>query len=391
MKQNARALAVSLVACSVFTACANATPTLAPSTQTPGATKVPVPVTLAATPTLESSQSQIENTAAPTIENTTAPTSTPQPTVTFAQLTGGGCCVQPFLSADGARVLFIDKPSPNAPTGVWAVNASATPGLPQLFSEVLGPFSRDLAYAADLVNGRTVIRHLEDGAEYVINNGGRAVSFSPDATRILWTVQQEVGGFDVRRTDVYVADIDGANARLVTTRFGGGALAWLPDSQRVLIGGRANRADDLPTLAILTLADGSVRNLIPVERLRNSVLSPDGRYLIYFVGQARDPARNGTYLLDLAADNPQPQTMDFFGAYRWRDANRLLFVPLEPGALGNALWQLDVVTMTKTQLIAPDAASPFKIANGDWDVARDGSKLIFLSARDRNIWMATLP
>ncbi len=386
MKHHFRGIALLLMPGLILTACASATPANIPSTQpVASATAIPaptIPVTLVApqsttAPTPENPQSEIVN--------------TPIPTVAFAQLTGGGCCVQPFLSGDGTRVLFIDKPSPDAPTGVWAVNASTTPGQPQLFNETLGPFSRDLAYAADLVNGRTVIRHLEDGAEYVINNGGRSVSFSPDASRILWTVQQEAGGFDVRRTDLYVADIDGGNARLVTTRYGGGALAWLPDSQRMLIGGRANRADELPTLAILTLADGSVRNLIPVERLRSGVLSPDGRYLVYFVGQARDPSRNGTYLLDLTADNPQPQMLDFFGAYRWRDASRLLYVPLEPGAPGNALWQLDVTTRSKTQLIAPDAASPFKIANGDWDVARDGSKLIFLSARDRNIWMAMLP
>ncbi len=224
-----------------------------------------------------------------------------------------------------------------------------------------------------------------------VNNGGRSISFSPDATRIVWTVQEEVGGFDVRRSQLWSANIDGADARQITTRYGGGVLGWMPDSQRVLVGGKTNRADEKATLSILNLADGSTRDLIPIERLRSGALSPDGRWLMYFVGQARDTTADGIYLLDLNAQVPQPQRMEFFGAYRWRDANRLLYVPLQPGAPGNELWQLDVTTLEQTRLIDASADSPFKIANGDWDVARDGSKLIFLSARDRNIWMATLP
>ncbi len=382
----------------VLAACANATPT--PSTPSAGQAKAPsTPTAASATPvpTVPVTIVAPLSTVASTIENPKSEivnTPVPQPTVTFSQLTTGECCVQPFLSPDGERVLFIDKPSADAPTGVWAVgvNASSTPGQPQLFSENLGPFSRNLAFAVNLdAGGRTVIRQLGDGATFNINNGGRPVSFSPDTTRIAWTVQDEVGGFDVRRSQLWIANIDGTDARQVATRIGGGVLAWLPDSRSMLIGGKANRADQTATLSILRLDDGSVRDLIPIERLRSGVLSPDGRWLMYFVGQARDSSLDGTYLLDLNAASPQPQRMDFFGAYRWRDATRVLYIPLDPGAPSNELWQLDVTTMEQTRLIAADATSPFKIANGDWDVARDGSKLIFLSARDRNIWLATLP
>jgi Tol biopolymer transport system component len=125
--------------------------------------------------------------------------------------------------------------------------------------------------------------------------------------------------------------------------------------------------------------------------MRSPVLSPDGRRLAYFIGQARDQSRDGMYVLGLETPNAQPQRLDFFGAYRWRDGNRLLYVPLKPGAPGNELWQLDATTLKAQQLISASAASPFKIANGDWDVSRDGSKLIFLSARDQNIWLASLP
>ncbi len=131
--------------------------------------------------------------------------------------------------------------------------------------------------------------------------------------------------------------------------------------------------------------------MVAVEWLRGAAISPDGRMLAYFVAQARDASQNGMYLLDLTHPSPVPRRLNFFGAFRWRDAGRLLYVPLRPGAPGDELWQLDVATGRTERLIAADAGSPFKIANGDWDVARDGSKLVFLSARDRNLWLVTLP
>ncbi len=320
-----------------------------------------------------------------------APASAPRPSPTFAQMTDGGCCAQPFFSADGRYVLFLDKPAATAPVGIWAVAVDAPLSPPTLFTERLGPFSRDLSLALDLQDGQTVIERLRDGKRWTINNGGRPVIFSPDSRRIAWTVVQEVGGFDARRAQIYVADVDGRRARLVATRFGGGPLGWLPDSRRLLVGGRASRSDPSPTLAILDVDAGAVRPLVAVERLRGAAISPDGRMLAYFVAQARDAAQNGVFLLDLTHPSPVPQRLNFFGAYRWRDAGRLLYIPLRPGAPGDELWQLDVATGRSERLIAADAGSPFKIANGDWDVARDGAKIVFLSARDRNLWLVTLP
>ncbi len=299
--------------------------------------------------------------------------------------------MQPFFSADSRHVLFLDKPAATAPVGIWSVAVEAPLSPPTLFTERLGPFSRDLSLALDLQNGQTVIERLRDGVRWTINNGGRPVVFSPDATRIVWTVLQESGGFDVRRAQIYVADLDGSDARLVATRFGGGPLGWLPDSRRLLIGGRANRSDPSPTLSVLDVDTGAMRPLVAVERLRGASISPDGRMLVYFVALARDASQNGMYLLDLTPPSPVPQRLSFFGPFRWRDAGRLLYIPLRPGAPGDELWQLDVTTGRAERLIAADAGSPFKIANGDWDVARDGSKLVFLSARDRNLWLATLP
>lgn len=323
---------------------------------------------------------------------TPAPTQAPTalPAVAFVQLTQGQCCPQPFFSPDGSRVLYLDRPSPDAPVGIWSVAVDRPLSPPELFTTRLGPFSRDLSLALDLQGGHTVIERLSDGHRWTINNGGRIVSFSPDAKRIAWAVQQEVGGFDVRRVEVWMANTDGSDARRIATRFGGGALAWFSDSRRLLLGGRINRDDQQAMLSILDVEAGSARDVMPYERLRGALLSPDGRWLAYFIGQSRDAAQDGMYVLDLELPIAQPQRLDFFGAYRWRDGRRLLYIPLQMGAPSHELWQLDVMTGEAQRLIAASAGSPFKIANGDWDVSSDGAKIVFLSARDRNLWLARL-
>lgn len=370
---------MTLAGCSAAPAGAATTAT---STARPAVT---VPVTLVATSTRTTPATAIPSTATP------QPTAVPQPASQFTQLTDGGCCVQAFFSPDGAQVMFLDKPAPEAPTGIWAVPVNAPLSESQLVTEKLGPFSRNMAYAADLIRGQTVVERLSDAQRWPINNGGRSVSFSPDATRIAWTVQQEAGGFDVRRSDVWIANVDGTQRKQVATRYGSGIIAWLPDSQHVLLGGKVNRNDALSTLSVLSLADGSLRDITQFERMRSPSLSPNGRWLAYLIAQARDASQDGMFMLDLETTTAQPQRLDFFGAYRWRDGNRLLYVPVKTGAPSNELWQIDAGTRESSQLIAANAESPFKIGNGDWDVSPDGARIVFLNAHDRNLWLAQLP
>lgn len=306
-------------------------------------------------------------------------------------MTTGECCVQPFFSPDGSRILYLDRPAPDAVAGIWAVTVTQPLAEPALFSERLGPFSSDLSHAIFLQNGNTVVERLADGAQWIINNGGRRVSFSPDAARIVWSVGEEVGNFDVRRSEIWVADVTGENSNRVTTLYGGGVQAWFKDGARLLVSGKVNRADITSTLGILDLTNGVIRKLADVDRTRSMLLSPDNQRVIYYVSQSRDAARNGTYLLDFSVDGAQPQRLDIFGAYRWCSSTQLYYIPLNPGAPSTELWRYDTTTLTATPILTVAADSPFTIANGDWDLAPDGRSILYLNARDRNIWMVTLP
>ena len=344
------------------------------------------------TPTAEATplrDTPLPATVAPTAIATAVPTPAHDPT--FTQLTTGDCCVQPFFSPDGARVLYIDKPSPSATTGLWSVPISQPLAAPELYSARVGPFNADMTYNAFLQNGRTVVERAKDGKQWVIDNGGRRVLFSPDGARLAWTVAEDSGNFDVRRGDIYLAGIDGSAPRQVATLFGGGVQAWLSDSTHMLVSGKAARDNVTSTLSILSLADGSLRKLIDAERPRSIVLSPGDRYIAYYIGQARDETQNGMYVLDITQPKPQPQRVDFFGSYQWCSPTRLYYVPLKLASAGNELWRYDATTGQSTQIIVASAASPFKIGNGDWNVSRDGRQIVYFNGRDHTIWLATLP
>ena len=343
--------------------------------QTPTAT-TPSPISTLQSPTPTAEESAISN---------------PQSSISYTQLVTGGCCVQPFFSPDGSRVLYLDKPAPDALTGLWAVTLTQPLQTPALFSERLGPFSPDMSLNAFLQNGRTIVERTSDGQQWTIDNGGRRVLFSPDNTHIAWVVGEESGNFDVRKGDIYLANADGSNARLLTTLYGGGVQGWFHDSARLLVSGKANRTDITPTLSILNLADGSLQKLVDIDRSRAILISPDDRSLVYYISQARDETQDGMYLLDVTKADAQPVRLDFFGAYRWCSPTRLYYVPMQPDAPSQSLWRFDVTTLQSTLVITASADSSFHISNGDWDLSPDGRHLVYVNASDHNIWLITLP
>ena len=166
--------------------------------------------------------------------------------VAFVQLTTGRCCPNPFFSPDGARVMFLDRPAPDAELGIWSVAVGRPLSAPTLFTHRLGLFSRDLSLVADLEDGQTIVERLRDGARWVIPNGGRPIAFSPDGRYVVWSVAQGIANFDIRRVEIWLANADGSGARRVAVRFGGGFAGWMPDGRGLLLSGR--RSPQAPQL-----------------------------------------------------------------------------------------------------------------------------------------------
>jgi len=323
----------------------------------------------------------------PTTAAISTPTSIPQPTL--RRLTGGGCCTQPFWSADGRRVLFIDRPA-SRPVGVYGVDV-AQPGPPALISQQIYPTSGDGQFYVYPDGNAAVVQRIETGEQIVIPNGGRPVSVSPDGRRVLWQVTDSQGDFDRRRSETWIADVDGGHPRVVARTMGLGDSQWL-DSRRILVLGAP--LDDLPFVAVgaLTLGlDGQADQwveLAQVSRPSGASVSPDGNWLVYYLTFQADSSHDGLWVAPTDGSAP-PLKLSFFGSYRWRDDTRLLYIPLEPGVESHALWEYDVVAHQSHRLTDP-ALVPFKIANNDWVVSPTGRYVVFVNTADHSLWLLDL-
>ena len=92
---------------------------------------------------------------------------------------------------------------------------------------------------------------------------------------------------------------------------------------------------------------------------------------------------SGGQALAVTADlqNPEqsPQKLPFFGAYRWRNNQRLIYVSLDPEANSHEFYEYNILTK-KIQPLFPGGTN-LTIANNDWQVSPDGHKITFVAAK----------
>jgi hypothetical protein len=103
---------------------------------------------------------------------------------------------------------------------------------------------------------------------------------------------------------------------------------------------------------------------------------------------------NGIWLLDLEAPKLKPQRLPFFGAYRWRDNQRLIYIPFEPETEGHVFYEYDIVSGQTRQLFPEEGRTlSLTIANNDWQVSPDGSKIAMVAAKGTEldgIWVVEI-
>jgi len=333
---------------------------------------------------------------APSVTAPGKPTLIPAPPA-LRQLTSGGCCTQPFWSADSRYVQFVDRPA-SRPAGIYGVDLEA-PGPPLLMSEWIVSLAGDGDFYVYPDGNSTVVQRVATGERHVIDNGGRPVSLSPDGQRLLWQVIDRRGDFDQRRSQTWVANVDGSQARVVGETVGLGESLWI-DPQRILLVGLPLQDRPAVALAALTLGTGegadSQVELAQVNRPRGALLSPAGAWLVYYVTFQSDPGDDGLWVVPTDGTKP-PRKLNFFGGYRWRDEAHLLYVLLAPGVASHTLWEYDLGAEWEYDLGAEEsrplidpAQTPFKIANNDWAVSPDGRYVTFVSAADHNLWLIDL-
>jgi murein DD-endopeptidase MepM/ murein hydrolase activator NlpD len=296
------------------------------------------------------------------------------------QITRGNCCTQPYWSTDSEQVLFVDRPQPDAPTGIWGVDVEApSPGEPQLVNDRLGIYSpngRLIAYP-DQASGMAVVERLDDGQKWRIDTAEESISFTPNSQQVVWIRGEDEAVQTVAREDLWIAKTDGENARSIFSGQSLDTIGWLAEDIILLTESIPRTSND--RLLKLAIGDGTVTELMTGPRMRGAVLSPDRQHVVYYVRFEPDPEDNGTWILDLADAAAGPQKAPFFGSYRWRDSNRLIYVPLDPNAITHSFYEYDIVSGQTRSIFPTD--TQLTVANNDWQVSPDGTQIVLLAAR----------
>ena len=308
------------------------------------------------------------------------------------QVTAGDCCTQPYWSQDSTQVRFIDLPGPDTTLGIWGVNVTRAELGPELVTRQLGIYSPDgtLVTYPDRGKGVTVIQRLADGQTWEIDTQERSPSFTPDSRHIIWTVYDEETPGDNREETIWLAGVDNIEPRILLRAQRTDALAWLADD-RLLMSRRVPGGSDVQLFS-LSLVDGSEIGSLQVPRMRGLALSSDRRYLVYYV--SFDPAaeKNGLWLLDLQNGFWEPKKLPFFGAYRWRDNHRLVYVPFDPEATEHNFYEYDARTGQTLPLFP--GGTGLTIANNDWRISPDGRKITLVAGNGislNGIWVLEPP
>ncbi|OLV17926.1 hypothetical protein [Deinococcus marmoris] len=293
----------------------------------------------------------------------------------------GECCPGTVWTPDSKALLFLDGPPARASTGFYEV--AATGGeVTRRFSSI-AYFSPKLRWAVRPGSGEaTVLERLADGKRFTLPTFGADVTWNDAEDGLAYTRSDTSGNYDRRATRVYVADAFGS-PRNVATLYGGGVSGWVDDTTLLLSGKSApgNRDRELFTL---NTRSGAKKTLRTALGFRGISLSPDGARVLYTIS-FDSAARNGLWLQSTAGSTPTE--INDYGAYRWRDAGRFLLMPLKTDGDAHVLRQYTVSLNGWNTL--GDLGD--QVRQGDWNVSPDGKLLNFLSAKDGNVWVLTLP
>lgn len=293
-----------------------------------------------------------------------------------------GCCAVDWWHPTNPNLLYVIDGSPGQLAAIfeWDVTTNAMTGL----IESLPPrtLSPDGSHQIIRANQQVTIRRLSDGTEWNVATNGFPPTISPDNTHLLWEVQygQAVPGATPPQVEIWVSDIDGANPRQIAAkpRISG---RWL-DGSRLLV---STTEKTLTTLEVVNVNDGSSFPLGTWDRIRGISVAPGGGKLLFYQTFQADINVNAVYVLDTQA-GAQPQKLAWFGGWRWRDAGSLYYIPFDPVNGVQALHYYDLQT-GEDRLIVDPATTPFTIANGDWSVSPDGSRIAFQNAVDDRLWV----
>lgn len=234
------------------------------------------------------------------------------------------------------------------------------------------------------------LTRMEDGRKWRFATDGESLTVSADGSQVAWVVSlgESVPGRAPPPREHWRARLDVGEPYAVEVPADYALVDWTASGAWLLARVTRDR-DDLAALVWFDPDSGEERPLLDGRRLRTFRTSPGRSWLAVTRAFEDDPSADGLYLLDTDGKSP-PRKLELVGGYQWRDDDRLLVVPIEPGASSMAVWQVEAVSGTTVQLTEP-ATTPFRIAAAEWSAAPGGRYVAFRSADDDAIWVLALP
>ena len=254
--------------------------------------------------------------------------------------------------------------------------------------------SPDGSVTVEYVGGGNMrIERRLTGETWDVFTNGNYPAVSPDGTRLLWEVVHGnyLPGSTLPGVAMWISNLDGTQRRQVYTQ-AGGYSQWL-DSHRLLIVKRPPYTAETQ-LYILDVDDPRVQpELLGIYRFLHGLkIAPGGGMIAFYMPFQEDAAQSGVYV-QLTEIGTSPRQLDVFGAYEWRD-NRSLYVlsfdAAQDAAQGaHALGVVDSQSGDHRWLTDPDDL-PIRVANGDWSVSPDGTRLVYVDPTDYGLYVLTV-
>ncbi len=299
-----------------------------------------------------------------------------------------GCCVGAWWDARDPDRLYTLDGGENARATIFSWNTGTSADLAFIGDAPPPVLSPDGGRAILPISaGEYLLRETDTGAERRISTGGSFPAFSTDNRLLMWTTTAPAVTLGAPPlTTVWVADGDGANARALVS-ISNGSAAWL-DTHRLLLTERVGLLSRLSVIDVRTGESFTLGDPAGYTRIRGVSIAPGGGRVMFYTTHAPDPAESGVYAIATTPGAPS-QRLPWFGAWRWRDADTVYYLPYAPARPLHALHAYSLIDGREAVLI--DGATGFLVANGDWTVSADGRRIAFTDARDRTTWVIDVP